>query len=98
MQMAVVAVEILPSIGGPFRHPDVEGGERMLVTGMDRDDQRPNREHRTGRARQLASQGRRDLPADPIAVICPRPLRIQAEAKMLSPWLANRRKRLSSFR
>jgi hypothetical protein len=38
--MAVVAVEILPSIGGPFRHPDVEGGERMLVTGMDRDDQR----------------------------------------------------------
>lgn len=33
-----VTVEVLPSVAGPFQHPDVGGGETMQVVSMDRDE------------------------------------------------------------
>jgi hypothetical protein len=33
-----VEVEVLPSITGPFRHPDLEKGETMQVVSMGLDD------------------------------------------------------------
>jgi hypothetical protein len=33
----IVAVEILPSIGGPFHHPNVADGETMQVVSMTTD-------------------------------------------------------------
>jgi hypothetical protein len=29
-----VEIEVLPSISGPFKHPDIADGETMQVTGM----------------------------------------------------------------
>jgi len=33
-----VAVEVLPSVAGPFQHPDIAGGETMQVVSMTRDE------------------------------------------------------------
>jgi len=34
MVRKTVQVEVLPSISGPFMHPDIADGETMQVTGM----------------------------------------------------------------